>query len=405
MSVIFFSLLLVYFAYAFFRKLKSYDNQALIFFSLWLSFIGGLEFFGRSFLYADFIFLIGAIFVFFSRSLRKKIIADKLFFLSTYVLVLYVFGGVVFGNLNQSTFLFPLKNMVIGLLIYFVARNLINTEKDFHNFVVNNNIFLIFTCLSIINNILSLNYYSVVNDRLIHILPGMPWNSVVAFLCLVLVIAVLSSGNSLLIKFIAVIFSASLILIAGSRQGFFSLVFIFLGYYFVSKRKFISLLVFISFSLTFFFFVMNYFYEFLDYFFVKMNKLEDATSIRLNDSFVLPLLNFGYISYIFVGDGVSNLHNIVTTSLYRFGLLSSLIFIYQLVSPFKFFKGKKINKKFFIVDIKYVYVLFAFIFLFSNFIANIWYQVAIYWYYFSFCYGFFISYQNLEGDISSELID
>ena len=265
--------------------------------------------------------------------LRNTIIFDKYLFISIYILILYLLSGYVNGNLAESTFLFPFKNFVIGICSYFLVRNTVKNSVSVDLFLFNNVFFVAVVCISILINISSLSYYSVVYDRLLHILPGMPWNSIVSLLSLmsVLLLFYSSSGVSFVsIHVFTLLLVCSLIIVAGSRQGFFSLIFLLMFYFLISKRKKLFLLLLFSFIVVFSVTILPHFHDFFVFFQFKMNRLEESVSIRLLESFFYPIAEYDLSKYFFIGDGVSNLHNIITTCLYRFGFVASVLFLMQI---------------------------------------------------------------------------
>ena len=328
-------------------------------------------------------------------------ILDRISISFLLMLIFLAFSAIYKGTYVKSEFLFPFKNLTTCFFLYLITVYTIDTPQKLTHLFYSLVGATVVLCLKAKSGFSSNDAFEIAHNRGLGFAGGYTWNALVGTLSYILPFVFILLSRSFALKkhiakvtlvmvFVAFIFIAVL---SGGRQALGTM--IISGILFIlwnnntakSKKIFALSLIFICLILSFWL-VLKFFPEFARFAADKRSRVgSDFIDQRVINSLYLPLMNFDILEYLIFGDGISNKHNIITTVLYRFGIVGFIFFFLRFNFYYKnakwlyLEKEKVFQKEFGFPIIKFILILFINFFI-TNYVANIWYQVIVYGYFF-----------------------
>ncbi len=328
-------------------------------------------------------------------------ILDRTSWVFVVMIIVLLFSAVFSNTYMRSEFLFPFKNFCTFLFIYIMGLVLVTDVRRLK--LVLNSVLVcgLVMCLQMKLGFSEYSSYDIATNRALKFAGGLTWNSLVATISLVFPIALFllyfsikRKKNIFVVGYsISVAVFVFTVVLSGGRQALGSIVISTILFVLYAKGKRLSLgdivaLVSAGVALWLsFWFVDSHFQTFAEFSAHKRDSfLDDLWEQRILAGLWYPLIEYDYFVGMLIGDGWSNKHNILTTVLYRFGIVGSILFwlrFYYLGKDIKRRISQSINsykKEELCFPLHGLFIVVFISFMQTNIIANIWHQVVNYGY-------------------------
>ncbi len=336
----------------------------------------------------------------------RKVI-DRVAILFIAMIVMLGLSAVYQDTYFRSDFLFPFKNFTTYLFLYIITFTSINDVKKLEQLFYALVGVGVVMCIQARAGFMSVDISDIAYDRGLAFAGGLTWNMLVGTLSylfpfiFILMSRNLKNQKKLLVFFLScvIVVFVFIIVLSGGRQALGTVLFSGAFYILLVKGRVSfgkKLFALIAVGLVFYaslWVVSTYFPEFAGFAAEKRSHLEsDFINQRVINFFWYPLQDFNLGEYLIFGDGYTNKHNVVTTVLYRFGVIGSSLFWARFIAyRSKFSKLYILKKEHFLDHFAFPlnhFVLILFVnFFMTNFVANIWHQVPVYGYFMWMSFG------------------
>lgn len=314
----------------------------------------------------------------------KKISFSDVFFII--IIAFYILSSFTSSSILDGGVQYQLKNYIFFLVLYLTTKNVCQTEPRYLTLI--SAVILSVSLMIILSLMNGLNYgiLKFATNRAIDVFPGIKWNGLVAIISLIFPIVLhfhLKKMKVLLLPaYFFLTFLLFVVVLSGGRQALLTIAITSTIQIFFQKNDLKNKTKLFMFLFCFIMYVLSEFITkiyFSDFYSFSQSKMEnifvDFYQVRLLGGFVYPLLEFDLLNYFFLGDTINNKHNIFTTMLYKIGFIGCFIFFSHYF--YIYLKMRRISSEY----SSLAFLVFVSFFL-TNLIANIWYQVFQYGYFF-----------------------